>query len=189
VAAIYASSVHGKDVTNGNPDTPTCTDCHRAHDVAGPHKAEWQLRLPEMCGRCHADGPKMKKYGLSTNVLRTYLTDFHGKTASLRRDQGKPVNGAVVARCPECHGVHDIQKTKDPQSRVIKANLLQTCRQCHAGATDNFPSAWLSHYDPGLHKAPLVYAVRIGYSVLIPIMIGGLGLQILLHLWRLRGES
>jgi len=187
VASAYARSVHGQDVSKGNPDVPTCVDCHRAHDIAGPHKTEWELRLPEMCGRCHADAARMKKYGLSTNVLRTYLTDFHGKTASLRRDQGKPVNGAVVARCPECHGVHDIQKTKDPQSRVIKANLLQTCRQCHQEATDNFPGAWLSHYDPGLHKAPLVFAVKVGYWVMIPIMIGGLGLQILLHLWKLSG--
>ena len=188
VSATYAKSVHGQDVSKGNPDVPTCVDCHHAHDIAGPHQAEWELRLPDMCGRCHADAAKMKKYGLSANVLRTYLTDFHGKTASLRRDQRKPVNGAVVARCPECHGVHDIQKTQDPQSRVIKANLLQTCRQCHAGATDNFPGAWLSHYDPGLHKAPLVFAVKVGYSVLIPFMIGGLGLQILLNLWRLRGH-
>jgi hypothetical protein len=189
VAAAYAKSVHGQDVTKGNPDVPTCVDCHHAHDIAGPHQTQWDLRLPEMCGRCHADAARMQKYGLSTNVLRTYLTDFHGKTAALRRDQGKPVTGAVVARCHDCHGVHDIQKTKDPQSHVIQANLLQTCRQCHAGATVNFPSAWLSHYDPGVHKAPLVFAVKTGYAVLIPFMIGGLGLQIVLHLWRLRGSK
>ena len=46
-----------------------------------------------------------------------------------------------------------------------------------------------SHVDPGLHKAPFVFAVKAGYLVLIPFMIGGLGLQILLHLWRLRGNQ
>ena len=185
IAAAYARSVHGRDVTAGNGDVPTCVDCHHAHDVAGPRKTEWELRSPEMCGSCHANEALMKKYGLSTNVLRTYLSDFHGKTASLRRHQGTPVSGGVVARCTDCHGVHDIQKTRDPQSKVIKANLLQTCRQCHEGASDNFPGAWLSHYDPGLHRAPLVYAVKLGYAVIIPFMIGGLGLQILLHFWRL----
>jgi hypothetical protein len=30
----------------------------------------------------------------------------------------------------------------------------------------------------------MVYAVRIAYMILIPFMIGGLVLQILLHLWR-----
>jgi predicted CXXCH cytochrome family protein len=185
VAAAYARSVHGRDLAGGNADVPTCTDCHHAHDVAGPRKTEWELRSPELCGRCHADTAMMQKYGLSTNVLRTYLTDFHGKTASLRSNQGTPVNGAVVARCTDCHGVHDIQKARDPQSPVIKANLLQTCQRCHAGATDNFPGAWLSHYDPSLHKAPMVYGVKVAYAVIIPFMIGGLGLQILLHLWRL----
>jgi hypothetical protein len=185
VAAQYARSVHGRDVAGGNADAPTCTDCHHAHDVAGPRKTEWELKSPEMCGRCHANAAMMQKYGLSTNVLRTYLTDFHGKTASLRSNQGTPVSGAVVARCTDCHGVHDIQQARDPQSPVIKANLLQTCRRCHEGATDNFPGAWLSHYDPSLHRAPMVYVVKIGYAVLIPFMIGGLGLQILLHLWRL----
>jgi hypothetical protein len=185
VAATYGQSVHGRAVIGGNADVPVCTDCHHAHDVGGPHKTDWQLRAPEMCGNCHSNAAVMSKYGLSTNVFRTYLADFHGKTASLRRHQGTPSSGDVVARCTDCHGVHDIQKTRDPQSKVIKANLLQTCRQCHAGASGNFPAAWLSHYDPGLHKAPLVYAVKVAYAVIIPFMIGGLGLQILLHFWRL----
>jgi hypothetical protein len=185
VAAAYAGSAHGRALIDGNADVPVCTDCHRSHDVGGPRQSAWELRTPEMCGSCHANATLMKKYGLSPNVLSTYLTDFHGKTASLRRHQGTPVTGAVVARCTDCHGVHDIQKAGDPQSPVIKANLLATCRQCHADATGNFPAAWLSHYEPSLHKAPLVYAVKIGYAVIIPFMIGGLGLQILLHFWRL----
>jgi nitrate/TMAO reductase-like tetraheme cytochrome c subunit len=185
IATAYTRSVHGRALTQGNADVPVCTDCHHTHDVAGPRQTAWELRTPEMCGSCHANPTLMKKYGLSTNVLGTYLTDFHGKTASLRRTQGTSATGPVVARCTDCHGVHDIQKARDPQSPVIKANLLKTCRQCHADATANFPDAWLSHYEPSLHKAPFVYAVKVGYAVIIPFMIGGLGLQILLHLWRL----
>ncbi len=185
IAAAYANSVHGRAITQGNADVPACTDCHRAHDIAGPRKTEWELQTPEMCGRCHADATMMARYGLSTSVLKTYLADFHGKTASLRQHQGTAATGGVVARCTDCHGVHDIQKTRGPQSPVIKANLLNTCRQCHAGASDNFPGAWLSHYDPSVHKAPLVYGVKVAYAVVIPFMIGGLGIQILLSLWRL----
>jgi hypothetical protein len=91
----------------------------------------------------------------------------------------------VVARCTDCHGVHDIQKADSPGSPVIKGNLVKTCQKCHAGANENFPDAWLSHYEPSLSKAPLVYGVKLAYAVIIPFMIGGLGLQILLHLWRL----
>ena len=185
IATAYARSVHGRALTQGNDDVPVCTDCHHAHDVAGPRQTAWELRTPELCGSCHSNAAIMDKYGLSTKVLSTYLTDFHGKTAALRQKQGTPVSGAVVARCTDCHGVHDIQKASDASSPVLKTNLLNTCRQCHADATANFPDAWLSHYEPGLRKAPLVYAVKVGYAVIIPFMIGGLGLQILLHLWRL----
>jgi hypothetical protein len=185
IATAYTRSVHGRALTQGNADVPVCTDCHHAHNIAGPRQSDWELRTPELCGSCHSNAAVMNKYGLSTKVLSTYLTDFHGKTAALRSNQGTTPTGAVVARCTDCHGVHDIQKAKDAASPVIQANLLKTCRQCHADATANFPAAWLSHYEPSLHKAPLVYAVKLGYAVLIPFMIGGLGLQILLHLWRL----
>jgi predicted CXXCH cytochrome family protein len=186
VSAVFAKSVHGQAlVEQGNLDVPTCTDCHRSHDVGGPHAAAWESRTPEMCAACHADEPLMKKYGLSTAVHQTYLSDFHGMTASLRSssdDSGRPV--PIVARCTDCHGVHDITKVDAPTSRVLKANLVQTCRQCHADASENFPDAWLSHYEPSWSRAPLVYFVTLGYKFLIPFMIGGLVLQILLHLWR-----
>jgi hypothetical protein len=84
----------------------------------------------------------------------------------------------------DCHGVHDITRVDDPGSRVVKANLGRTCQRCHEGATDSFPAAWLSHYEPSWSKAPLVYLVKVFYMVLIPFMIGGLVLQILLHFWR-----
>ena len=68
---------------------------------------------------------------------------------------------------------------------ALKANLQKTCSKCHDDANANFPGAWLSHYEPSMKKAPIVYGVKVAYAVLIPFMIGGLGLQILLHLWRL----
>jgi predicted CXXCH cytochrome family protein len=186
VATAYAASVHGRRLnTDSAADVPVCTDCHHTHDIAGPHQEQWSLQMADMCGRCHADATLMGKYGLSTAVLKTYLSDFHGKTASLRQHQGRPTSGPVVARCVDCHGVHDIQKADSPESPVIKANLATTCQKCHEGAGANFPDAWLSHYEPSLHRAPLVYGVKLAYAVIIPFMIGGLGLQILLHLWRL----
>ena len=185
-ADAYAKSVHGQHLgTAAEGDIPVCTDCHRAHDIGGPDQQKWGLSTADMCGRCHADETLMKKYGLSTAVLRTYLADFHGKTASLRQHQGTTPAGLVVARCTDCHGIHDIQKADAPTSPVMRANLQKTCQKCHVGANPNFSDAWLSHYEPSLRKAPVVYAVKLTYALLIPFMIGGLGLQILLHLWRL----
>ena len=117
-------------------------------------------------------------------MLQTYLADFHGMTASLERDETGTPKGAFAAVCTDCHGVHDITKVDAPSSKVMRANLVKTCQQCHPGATENFPAAWLSHYEPSWQHAPLVYGVKLFYSVLIPFMMAGLVLQILLHLWR-----
>jgi predicted CXXCH cytochrome family protein len=184
VASRYAASVHGRDVARNIADVPTCTDCHRTHDIGGPRQAGWRTSTPEICGRCHADPARMNKYGLSTAVLKTYASDFHGKTAALHKGANAE-NQSFVALCTDCHGVHDIVRARDANSQVIQANLANTCRKCHANASDDFPQAWLSHYEPSWSHAPGVYAVKVGYAVFIPFIIGGLALQIFLHLWRM----
>ena len=184
IAKRYAASVHGRDVAKDIADVPTCTDCHRTHDIGGPRQTGWRTSTPEICGRCHADPQRMKKYGLSTAVLKTYASDFHGKTAALHKGSAQE-DQSFVALCTDCHGVHDIVRAKDSNSQVIQANLVNTCRKCHADASNNFPQAWLSHYEPSWSHSPGVYAVKVGYAVFIPFIIGGLGLQIVLHLWRM----
>lgn len=182
VSDVYAKSVHGREA-NENSDVPVCTDCHRSHDVAGPRDALWQKHTPELCANCHSNKTLMDKYGLSSNVMTTYVADFHGMTASLQRSDGSR-ESSVVALCTDCHGVHDILRANEPGSRVLKANLAKTCARCHEGATENFPAAWMSHYEPSWRETPMVYGVQAFYDILIPFMIGGLILQVLLHLWR-----
>lgn len=180
----FVKSVHGKSlVADGNPDVPVCTDCHRSHDIADPRTEAWLLQTPELCGKCHTDAERMKKYGLSTNVVASYFSDFHGMSASLRQ-RGKAGRGQLTALCIDCHGIHDIAAVHDAESPVLKANLTKTCAKCHEGAGANFPGAWLSHYEPSWSKAPLAYGVKVFYVVFIPFVIGGLCLQILLSLWR-----
>jgi predicted CXXCH cytochrome family protein len=179
----YKRSVHGEALQGGNTDAPACVDCHRAHNIEDPRTSSFRLNTPELCARCHTDEKLMKKYGLSTMVLQTYLQDFHGMTASLQKQQ-QVTPSVVTAVCTDCHGVHDILSVKNPKSAVMKANLIKVCAKCHAGASENFPAAWLSHYQPSPEKAPLVYYVRLFYQIFIPLVIVGLILQILLHIWR-----
>jgi predicted CXXCH cytochrome family protein len=182
VTNTYNTSVHGR-ASSQNADVPVCTDCHRSHDVAGPHSGQWQKQTPELCANCHSNKTLMDKYGLSSSVMTTYVADFHGMTASLQ-GSGSPRESSFVALCTDCHGVHDIMKADEPGSRVLKANLVKTCARCHEGASENFPAAWMSHYEPNWRTTPMVYGVQVFYNVLIPFMIGGLILQVLLHLWR-----
>ena len=186
VADTYLASVHGKAMAAGNPDVPVCTDCHRAHDISDPRVESWIVKTPELCARCHTDARMMAKYGLSTAVVDTYLSDFHGVTATLSRARRSQAERAapVTALCIDCHGVHDITSTDAARSPVLRANLAKTCRKCHPSASDSFPDAWLSHYEPSWKKTPLVYGVKVFYAVFIPFIIGGLVLQVLLHLWR-----
>jgi predicted CXXCH cytochrome family protein len=181
---VYAASVHGRGVEAGNPDVPVCTDCHRAHDIMDPRDGALAHRTPEVCGRCHTNEKMMSKYKLSTKVVDTYLKDFHGMSATLQRKSGKVDRKSFAAVCTDCHGVHDIQRSKDPGSHTMSANLVQTCQKCHPSATKNFPAAWLSHYEPTPEKASVVWAVQLFYKMIIPFMVGGLVLQIALHLWR-----
>ena len=188
VADTYLKSVHGSALArDGNRDVPICTDCHRAHDISDPRIESWLVKTPELCARCHTDAKMMGRYGLSTNVVQSYLSDFHGVTATLTRSRHNDARSdvRVTALCIDCHGVHDIAKTGDARSPVLRANLVKTCRKCHPTAGENFPDAWLSHYEPSWGKAPAVHAVKVFYGVFIPFLIGGLCLQILLQLWRI----
>jgi len=183
IAKEYTRSVHGQGVLSGNEDMPVCTDCHHAHDIADPRKAGFRLRSPQICAECHTDAKRMAKYKLSTGVLRTYFSDFHGATVKLQAGRAGEV--AAVALCTDCHGAHNVTKVSDPHSPVLKSNLLATCQKCHQGAKADFPAAWLSHVEPSATRAPLVYLVKLLYRFLIPFMIGGLALQVILHLWRI----
>ena len=181
---MYASSVHGKAlIEEANYDVPVCIDCHTSHTIEDPRTAAFRLKSVELCSNCHNNERLMQKYGISTNVVKTYLKDFHGRTTALVGKQGKDI-WVEEAICTDCHGVHDIQKVDSPDSSVIKANLVDTCRKCHPETTVNFPSAWLSHYEPSIDKAPLVFFVRWFYRLLIPFILAGISIHILLGLWR-----
>lgn len=181
----YKASVHGKALTEeGNTDVPTCTDCHGVHDIQDPTTASFHNSTPGLCARCHSDPQIMDKYGISTNVVNTYVADFHGTTVKLFEEQfpDQPTNKAV---CTDCHGVHDIAKTDDPQTGIaMQENLLVQCQRCHPGATANFPAAWMSHYEPSPEHYPIVYYVNLFYKIFIPTVLGGMTFFVLTDIYR-----
>ena len=179
----YADSVHGEALlTDSNEDVATCIDCHGVHDIDSPTTALARSGSPELCAGCHADEELMAKYDISTDVFETYVADFHGTTATLfeHEDPNIEINTAV---CYDCHGVHDIRPVDDPENG-IKVNLLETCRQCHPDATENFSDAWTSHYQPSLEHNPLVYLVDTFYAIVIPVTVGGLGFLVATDIFR-----
>ena len=164
IAQQYRQSVHGTALLNNeNLDVPSCIDCHGVHNISSPVTAKFLLNSPQLCASCHTDAQKMAKYGLNTNVLNTYVADFHGTTVTLF-EKKSPDQLPNKPLCIDCHDAHDIRSVQDPNSPVIRQNLLTTCQQCHPSATTNFPSAWLSHYALSPAHNALVYYVGVFLS-------------------------
>ncbi len=182
----YLTSVHGSGIKdNANPDVPACTDCHGVHTVQGPDSPGFRINSPtQVCGKCHTDPQRMAKYGISTQVLNTYVADFHGTTVTLfeKTDPEGVTNKPV---CYDCHGVHNISRVDDPKTGLaIKQNMLAACQRCHPDATTNFPASWLSHYIPTPSQYPLVYYVNLFYIILIPTVIGGMVIYVGTDIYR-----
>lgn len=146
--AQYESSVHG------------IISCSRCHAEAGPEHAadpETPLNLPtgralkvlksEGCVKCHA--------GL---YEASYELSFHG-VAVMNGDER-------AATCVDCHGVHNIQPSRNPESLVSQENLPQTCgtAECHPGAPESFAEG-KEHFvaaEPSAGGLHLLYKFFIG---------------------------
>ncbi len=176
----YRNSVHGEALfEESNDDVPACNDCHGIHNMVSARTVEFRLDSPRMCAECHTRADIMDKYGLSTDVLDTYVSDFHGTTVTLFEpahtgdDTNKPV-------CYDCHGVHNIVSADDPDKGLsVQANMLASCQRCHPNATENFTASWMSHYIASPTRFPLVYYVDLFYKFFIPLVLGGMGLFVL----------
>jgi predicted CXXCH cytochrome family protein len=188
VAETYRKSVHGAALTDhDNPDVPTCVGCHRAHATADPRSPRFRNASPEICGKCHGNAKLMEKYGLPTDIFKTYVADFHGTTAELFQatSPDQPLNQAV---CYDCHGYHDVQSVKGVGQQVINQRLLVRCQACHPGANFQFLSAWTKHYVPSPTRYPLIYYVRLFYHYVIPGTIGFFLLYIAVDVWGRRRQ-
>jgi len=180
----YSTSVHGAAlIQDNNTDVPVCTDCHVTHSFKNPLTPAFRFESVTICSNCHGNATLMKKYGISTSVVKSYLQDFHGATVSLASKENKDI-WVAEAVCTDCHGVHNITITSSLDSPVIKQNLLHVCQNCHPNATTNFPAAWLSHYEPSLKNATLVFLVNSFYWILIPFIVIGLLSHIFIELRR-----
>jgi formate dehydrogenase gamma subunit len=174
VAQEVADSVHGVAMAAGSRDAPTCTDCHAEHNTRDL-KAMHPVKMAEQtCGQCHASERINSRYRLPGNRMNSFMESYHGLAAQF--------GSTKAANCASCHGVHGIFKSTDARSMVHPANLVNTCGQCHPGATENFALSKVHTGD--VNKADmgsfLNFWVRRVYLVLIFGTVGALGLHNLL---------
>ena len=141
------------DCHGGNPAAPA-DDIEAAHD----ERKGWigkpaRLKIPQLCGRCHADADFMKAFNPHTRVdqLAEYRTSVHGK-----RNAAGDEKAAV---CVDCHGVHGIRPVDDPRSSVHPTRLAETCARCHADparmASYGLATTQYADYKTSVHAAAL----------------------------------
>lgn len=104
VADIYATSLHGKAIEDGDPLAPSCPDCHGKHDIralSDPESRTNPINIPGMCGGCHAeDAPVARSRDIQQHhILEHYEQSIHGE-GILRKGL------TVTAVCSSCHTAH-----------------------------------------------------------------------------------
>jgi cytochrome b subunit of formate dehydrogenase len=99
--------------------------------------------------------------------MQTFSDSYHGLAA-----RG---GSLTVANCASCHGSHDILPSRDPRSRVHRANLATTCGAagCHPGANARFGASRV-HLSATQTDEPLIYWIGLLYVLLILGVVGGM---------------
>jgi len=109
-----------------------CTDCHT--DVkAVPHDP---APAKPVCATCHADQQTAYDHGVHALAAKAGNTN--------------------VAKCQDCHGsVHEVLPPSDPNSKVARHNVPQTCGACHGQkfvmASSGVSSAPFASYQESVH--------------------------------------
>jgi hypothetical protein len=99
-----------------------CAACHTGfirREGTPPHQAKKDLPPPTCGASCHQGRPATRAAGPAS-----YPDSVHGR-AYLERGEKE------VARCWDCHGIHDIKPVADLESTVNRRNIPLTCSRCH----------------------------------------------------------
>lgn len=152
----YRTSVHGKRLAAGDDAVATCIDCHSVHDIRGVKDAlspVYPLRLPDTCGRCHADASHMAGHKLPTTQLAEYRGSMHWQAlskgdlsaptcASCHGNHGAtpPELSSVAAVCGSCHALFEQLYSKSPHQAAFTSMGLGGCTVCHSNHQIKKPS-------------------------------------------------
>lgn len=173
---LHLQSVHGQQLQEGNQDVATCVDCHSSE--GNPHSVirvleydapTYTKNIADTCAKCHGDEELMASYGIVEKVYESYMRSFHGKAMELGTYERTELDKAT---CTNCHGVHDIKSTDDPESPVTGLeNLARTCEQCHPGAGVEFAAGFLGHEEASSENIPAAHNTEILFSTLLKSVI------------------
>jgi hypothetical protein len=126
----YSTTAHGKAIKDGKTAAATCHDCHGTHDIkrsTNPESKTAFANIEATCGACHGDDKFVEKQHLpGGNIQAKYHDSIHNQLV-----EGKTVYNRAAPTCTSCHGTHNIQPKSEPDSRVARAHIPETCGGCH----------------------------------------------------------
>ena len=122
-------------------DNSECLACHgdpSAQHVIDPAKFQASIHAQQRCTSCHADITAVPHDAplkpVSCSQCHRLETEVY-----LHSDHGIALAAGVseAASCRNCHGnPHELLNSRNPASPVARANIPQTCAQCHGKTTE-----------------------------------------------------
>lgn len=156
----YALLGHGRYVDAGNPDAPSCADCHGLHNIPlfdlSPERAQAWARetYTRKCQSCHGNVKMARRNKFSTKTVKGYYETYHGKVMAA----GYPQH---VAGCADCHTGHNTLPKEDTRSAIHPHNLYRSCQNCHSPIHQRFV-AFDPHPNPRDPKRnPILYWTNV----------------------------
>jgi cytochrome b subunit of formate dehydrogenase len=132
--AAYRRSSHAQALANGNPQAPTCANCHGGHQIlpaSNRNSMVYPLNVIKTCGNCHEQhSDAMPAEANSQQKVTDYLGSVHGKAVK--------AGLVVAATCADCHRAHDVQPAANPDSSVNRIHVPDTCGRCHVGIDETY---------------------------------------------------
>ncbi len=152
----YLGSVHGQENSkNMLAQAAVCSDCHSAHAVSNTSGDPFKLAVSANCGNCHKA------------QLDSYKDTFHGSITTL--------GYSYTAKCFDCHGSHQIVRTKDPKSKVHPDNRMKTCQECHNAkkGLPDVPAGFASFQPHGnAHDFSRYPEIWIAFQMMAGLLVG-----------------
>lgn len=160
----FKKSVHSPLVTKTDKKLPVCNDCHLSHTIERTDLNDFRQQILNQCGKCHEE------------ITSTYFDTFHGKVSKL--------GSSKTAKCYDCHGAHNILPPTNPESKLSRENIVETCKTCHPNSNRKFVGylSHATHHDSD--KYPYLYYTFWFMTILLVSTFTFFGLHTLLWLPR-----
>lgn len=126
-----------------SPAAPTADDCLACHSDDALKRADGtsvavaadaygkSVHGRLACIDCHTDLARTTEWPHPARLQHVACAACHDASVKVVQASVHYANGQG-ARCVNCHGMHDIRPSSDPQSRTYALNLPTTCAACHS---------------------------------------------------------